>query len=118
MHNDWTTVRAAWSPHHQQAPEFRARTLVFAGGDPSSDDTTEFWLDPSTSSERPAQASGDDLFSDRRITEAPLPGIRAPIDRAVVDRDRWGVVPGIGHLAPQRGKASRHIGRLPGNDRW
>ena len=62
-----STVGAQWTPWYQETPEIRARVLTADG--------EERWLDPTTLNEAPLADSSPDLFDDRRILQAPLPGV-------------------------------------------
>lgn len=63
----WDVVAASWAPWHQDRPVVRARVVSPAG------EVRE--LDPASLSDRPAARWSDDVFSDARVLEAPLPGL-------------------------------------------
>lgn len=64
--DDWGTVDAVWKPWRDEKPILRARVVRRDG--------TVLDLDPSTVAERPLH-SGQDVFDDRRVFSAPLPGL-------------------------------------------
>ncbi|TNF71146.1 MAG: DUF3857 domain-containing protein [Acidobacteria bacterium] len=63
----WDKVESNWTPWRQERPTMRARVVTPEG--------QEHWLEPDTIAERPASGGADDIFDDRRILEAPLPGL-------------------------------------------
>jgi hypothetical protein len=63
----WSKVESNWVPWRQERPSLRARVITPEG--------QEHWLEPDTIAERPAASGADDIFDDRRILEAPLPGL-------------------------------------------
>lgn len=65
----WAVVSISWAPWHQERPALRARVVTLDG--------VVHVLDPSTMAERPVQAEADDLFTDERVLEAPLPALAA-----------------------------------------
>lgn len=64
---DRSNARAQWSQWHQDRPKVRARVITPTG------EVHE--LDPKTVSELPAESRDSLVFSDRRVLNAPLPGI-------------------------------------------
>ena len=77
----WETVSAGWSPWHQERPTILARVVDAAG--------VERRLDPATLSETTLEDGNPATFSDRRVLEAPLPGVGrgAVVETATVVRD-------------------------------
>ncbi len=57
----------AWSPWRQARPDVRARVI-------SADGVTHE-LDPSTIADAPLGSEDEDVFSDRRVVEGPLPAV-------------------------------------------
>ena len=62
-----SSVEAQWQPWHQEKPQMRGRVVTAQG--------VEYWLDPTTIAELPANESNPDILSDRRMLRAPLPGV-------------------------------------------
>lgn len=60
-------LRVRWDPWHQERPVIRARVITANG--------TERHLDPSTLVEEPVARAAENVYSDRRVLTAPLPGI-------------------------------------------
>lgn len=77
--DDWGTVNAIWKPWLGEKPRLRARVV--------RKDGTVLELDPATVAERPLGA-GPDVFDDRRILSAPLPGLEvgAVVEVETVER--------------------------------
>lgn len=63
----WDAIDAEWSPWHEERPKLRARVIGPTG--------RLFWLDESTISESPSADPAEEIYSDRRVLRAPLPGI-------------------------------------------
>ncbi|MGB3565286.1 MAG: DUF3857 domain-containing protein, partial [Thermoanaerobaculia bacterium] len=63
----WSKVETDWTPWRQERPSLRARVITPEG--------QEHWLDPTTIAEGSAGSGADDIFDDRKILEAPLPGL-------------------------------------------
>ena len=63
-----------WAPWYQDRPSLRARVITPSGA--------ILELDPATISERPVERWSDDVFSDARVLEAPLPGL---VDGSLVE---------------------------------
>lgn len=74
----WNSVRVEFAPWHQLKPEIRARVVS-----PSGEVTT---LDPKTLVENGVQDSDDDVYSDRRVVQGPLPALVAGAVVEVVTR--------------------------------
>lgn len=66
---NWGLTGGPWKPWHQERPTLRARVI--------QPDGTEHWLDLATVGERPIGDDADNILSDRRMVEAPLPGLTA-----------------------------------------
>ena len=64
---EWADVSASWEPWHEERPVLRARVITA--------DYTVHTLDANTVTEVPAKQTADDVFSDRRVVRAPLPGV-------------------------------------------
>ncbi len=64
----WGRIERGWEPWHQERPQVRARVV--------SPDGDVHELDPRTLAEQGADADGE-LFSDRRVLAAPMPGVSA-----------------------------------------
>ncbi len=64
---NWATTGARWEPWHQSRPQLNARVISASGG------VTE--LDQKTIADAPANETSDDLFSDSRELNGPLPAL-------------------------------------------
>ena len=65
--DEWSAVRQEYQPWHENRPEIRARVIAPEGGVRT--------LDPSTIADAPANQYDADIYSDRRLVRAPLPGV-------------------------------------------
>ena len=65
---DAATVEAYWKPWRDEPPLLRARVI--------RKDGTEIVLDPASVSDKPV-SEDDDVFDDRRLRQAPLPGVES-----------------------------------------
>jgi tetratricopeptide (TPR) repeat protein/transglutaminase-like putative cysteine protease len=65
--NDQQNVAATWEPWHEERPIIRARVIT--------PDFNVHELDPKTITDSPEREAGPDMYSDRRVTRAPLPSI-------------------------------------------
>ena len=76
----WGSISGRWAPWHQAQPRLRARVISPQG------DVRE--LDPATLSEHTEDA-GEDLYSDRKILEGPLPtlAVGSIVEEEVVEWD-------------------------------
>jgi hypothetical protein len=63
----WSRVEQIWSPWYQERPELRARVIT--------EDEREFILDPKTIAKAPAVEISPDIYSNRQVLRAPLPGV-------------------------------------------
>ena len=61
------SVAQEYAPWHESKPTIRARVITADG--------TAHWLDAKTITDAPAEEFGSNLFSDRRILQAPLPAV-------------------------------------------
>jgi tetratricopeptide (TPR) repeat protein/transglutaminase-like putative cysteine protease len=79
--SEWSSVAIDWAPWYQERPEIRARVVDAAG--------RAYTLDPATLSETPASQYSQDIFSDSRVLQAPLPGlgVGAVVEERIVVRD-------------------------------
>ena len=77
----WSAVSADWTPWHQDRPEIRARVIGPQG--------SVHPLDPSTLVEVAMSEVESNVYDDRRLLEAPLPGLRlgALVEEVVIVRD-------------------------------
>lgn len=73
---EWDVAQIGWAPWYQDRPSLRARVL--------NPDGSFRELDAATITERPAERWGEDLFSDSRVLEAPLPGL---VDDSIVEME-------------------------------
>jgi tetratricopeptide (TPR) repeat protein/transglutaminase-like putative cysteine protease len=64
---DWADVSISWEPWQEEHPDLRARVIT--------PDNIEHPLDMKTVTDAPAKESEENVFSDRRVTRAPLPAI-------------------------------------------
>lgn len=64
---DWADLSFSWEPWHEERPNLRARVIT--------PDKIEHALDMKTVTDAPAKESEENVFSDRRMTRAPLPAI-------------------------------------------
>ncbi len=64
---EWANISASWEPWHEDRPALRARVIT--------PDHVVHTLDPNTISDAPATVTADDVYSDRRLIRAPLPGV-------------------------------------------
>jgi tetratricopeptide (TPR) repeat protein/transglutaminase-like putative cysteine protease len=77
----WARIERNWAPWHQSRPEIRARVITPSGG--------VHLLDPRTLVESGVGESGDELYSDRRVLQGPLPAVVADaiVEEVSVVRD-------------------------------
>lgn len=77
---DWSTVETSWSPWYQERPVFAARVIGVDG--------TVHTLDPKVVVESAADDVAE-IFSDRRVLRAPLPGMGkgAVVEQVISWRD-------------------------------
>lgn len=77
----WARIERSWSPWHQARPDVRARVITPSGG--------VHLLDARTLAEAGVGDSGDELFSDRRVLQGPLPAVTADaiVEEVSVVRD-------------------------------
>ncbi|MGI5863711.1 MAG: DUF3857 domain-containing protein [Myxococcales bacterium] len=75
------SVRAVWSPWNEERPTLDARVVTADG--------RVFRLDPKTIGEAPVNEGSPQIFDDRRILRAPLPGVEpnAVVEEVVVSRE-------------------------------
>ncbi len=80
--DEWSTVDSVWTPWYQDRPEIRGRVIPPGG--------IERWLDAATLNEAPLADSSPEIFDDRRILQAPLPGLEvgSVVMHEVLVRDR------------------------------
>jgi transglutaminase-like putative cysteine protease/Flp pilus assembly protein TadD len=64
---EWASIAANWEPWHEERPTLRARVIT--------PDNVVHTLDPSTITDAPGKATGNDVFSDSRLIRAPLPAV-------------------------------------------
>jgi tetratricopeptide (TPR) repeat protein len=85
--DDWGTFSWSWKPFHQDKPVFRARVI-----DPNGAITE---LDQKLVTDAPEKSSPN-MFSDRRMLEAPLPRLRigAVVEEEIVIKDRQPILSG------------------------
>ncbi len=78
---DAATVEAYWKPWRDEPPLLRARVI--------RKDGTEIVLDPASVSDKPV-SEDDDVFDDRRLRQAPLPGVEsgAVVETEVVTSEK------------------------------
>lgn len=74
-------MRAVWSPWYEERPTLDARVVTSDG--------RVFRLDPKTVGEAPVNEGSPQLFDDRRILRAPIPGIEpnAVVEEVIVSRE-------------------------------
>ncbi len=79
---DWAVLGQIWSPWCQEPPQLRARVI--------SRDGTEYELDPSKAVQSALGEGLPGVFTDRRLVQAPLPGVRRGclIEQESVLRDK------------------------------
>lgn len=77
----WSVVERLWSPWYEQKPSMRARVIT--------QDGLEHMLDPATIDDAPAVDVYEDVFSDQRVSQAPLPAVAAGaiIEEEIVTRE-------------------------------
>jgi len=77
----WARIQRGWAPWHQARPEIRARVITPSGG--------VHLLDPRTLVEAALGDAGEELYSDRRVLQGPLPAVVADaiIEEVSVVRD-------------------------------
>lgn len=67
----WNSVQWGYQPWYEDRPEIRARVIA-PGGSVRT-------FDPSTLADAPANQYSANIYSDRRVVRAPLPGIEAGV---------------------------------------
>ncbi|HEX2569310.1 MAG TPA: DUF3857 domain-containing protein [Polyangia bacterium] len=74
-------IEAPWSPWFEDTPEIRARVV--------NPDGRTYLLDPNTIERRAARETSPDLYSDRQLLRAPLPGLGmgSLVEEEVLTRD-------------------------------
>ncbi|MGN6106142.1 MAG: DUF3857 domain-containing protein [Kofleriaceae bacterium] len=79
--DDWGTLQTSWSPFYQKPPVIRARVI--------EPDGKVVELDPKVVTHAPQTSTSPSVFSDRRITQAPLPRLRigAVVEEEIVSED-------------------------------
>jgi len=87
----WSAVSVAYAPGRDDRPAIRVRVV--------SEDGTERLLDPKTIDEAPVHAPSPEMYSDRRVLRAPLPGVApgAVVETEIIRHDR-SPVPGAGSV--------------------
>jgi tetratricopeptide (TPR) repeat protein len=77
----WARIERSWAPWHQSRPEIRARVITPSG--------SVHLLDPRTLVEASVGGDGEELYSDRRVLQGPLPAVVADaiIEEVSVVRD-------------------------------
>ena len=63
----WSSYEESWASWFQDKPQMRARVITAEG--------QALTLDPSTISDSPAQPDSPEVYTDRRVLRAPLPGV-------------------------------------------
>jgi transglutaminase-like putative cysteine protease/tetratricopeptide (TPR) repeat protein len=83
----WASLEAEWSPWHEARPDLRARVVTADG--------RAHELDPATVAESGVGESSDDVYSDRRRLQAPLPAVAvgAVVEYAITWRENTPPVP-------------------------
>jgi tetratricopeptide (TPR) repeat protein/transglutaminase-like putative cysteine protease len=83
------TVEIGWAPWHEDQPTFRARVVTKDG--------RAFLLDPKTIELSGVKGGDPDMFTDRRVLRAPLPGLArgAVVEEEVMTESRP-IVEGLG----------------------
>lgn len=78
---NWARIERNWAPWHQARPDVRARVLTPSGG--------VHLLDPRTLVEAGVAYSGEEIYSDRRVLQGPLPAVVADaiVEEVSVVRD-------------------------------
>jgi hypothetical protein len=78
----WGRIERSWAPWHQARPEIRARVITPSGG--------VHLLDPRTLVESGVGEEDDEMYSDRRVLQGPLPAVVADavIEEVSVVRDQ------------------------------
>ena len=79
--DQWSGTSLAWEPWHEDRPTLRARVITGDG--------VVHNLDPATITDAPAGKDEDDIYSDERVVQAPLPAI-APgsiVEQEYVSKD-------------------------------
>jgi tetratricopeptide (TPR) repeat protein len=64
---NWASYDESWSPWYQEKPGMRARVVT--------PDGQALDLDPATIADSPAGSSSSNIYTDRRVLRAPLPGV-------------------------------------------
>ncbi|HSM92556.1 MAG TPA: DUF3857 domain-containing protein, partial [Anaeromyxobacteraceae bacterium] len=77
----WARIERTWAPWHQARPEVRARVITPSGG--------VHLLDPRTLVEAGVGDEGEEMYSDRRVLQGPLPAVvtDAVVEEVSVVRD-------------------------------
>lgn len=101
---DWSVVEFEWSEWHEDRPEIRARVI--------STDGRVHELDPATINDAQADDSTD-LYSDRRVVQAPLPGvgIGAVVEYEIISRENkpfFDAGTSLDYFVGRTGVPSRH----------
>lgn len=80
--DNWAAISAGWSPWYQERPSLRARVV--------STDGIEHPLAQETISDAPARQASSDVYSDRRVVQAPLPAVAvgAVIEQEIIIREK------------------------------
>nr|WP_279342372.1 DUF3857 domain-containing protein [Geotalea sp. SG265] len=78
----WAAISAGWSPWYQDRPSLQARVV--------SPDGVEHRLSQDTISDAPAKQASSDVYSDRRVVQAPLPAVAvgAVVEQEIVIREK------------------------------
>ena len=78
----WAATSAGWSPWYQERPSLRARVV--------SPDGIEHLLSPETISDAPARQNSSNVYSDRRVVQAPLPAVAvgAVVEQEIIIREK------------------------------
>jgi tetratricopeptide (TPR) repeat protein len=83
------SLEAAWAPWHEDQPTVRARVVTKDG--------KAFALDPKTIEVSGVKGGEPDMFTDRRVLRAPLPGLaRGAVVEEEVTLDSRPIVDGLG----------------------
>jgi tetratricopeptide (TPR) repeat protein len=77
----WSRIERGWAPWYQARPEVRARVITPSGG--------VHLLDPRTLVEAGVGDAGEEMYSDRRVLQGPLPAVVADsvVEEVSVVRD-------------------------------
>jgi hypothetical protein len=77
----WARIERSWAPWHQARPDIRARVITPSGG--------VHLLDARTLVEAGVGDAGEELYSDRRVLQGPLPAVVADaiVEEVSVVRD-------------------------------